>query len=86
MGGSVLETEAENGALDWKDDTFKGVMIYDKIADSAGGWIIVKRIPNITLYESAIQVAMINILFGVIGLILVVMATLFVSFKITSPD
>ncbi|MFK4996656.1 sensor histidine kinase [Bacillus sp. N9] len=60
-------------------------MIYNKIADSAGGWMLIKRIPYTTLYESAIQVALINILFGVIGLCLVILATFFVSFKITSP-
>ncbi|MBS4210093.1 sensor histidine kinase [Bacillus sp. FJAT-50079] len=81
----LIQTDAESGTLEWQDESFKGVMIYNKIADSAGGWMLIKRIPYSTLYESAIQVALINIMFGVIGLTLVILATFFVSFKITSP-
>jgi two-component system, sensor histidine kinase YesM len=81
----ILETENESGTIEWKDDSFNGVMIYDQMSPSAGGWRLVKRVPYATLYESAFRVAGINIMFGIIGLSLVVLATLFVSVKITSP-
>ncbi|RBW69112.1 sensor histidine kinase [Bacillus taeanensis] len=81
----LLAASTENGALEWQDNTFNGVMIYDRIAPSQGGWVIVKRIPYTTLYESAFNVTKMNILIGVFVLILVIFATLFVSFKITSP-
>jgi two-component system sensor histidine kinase YesM len=83
--GSVLKTNDSSGTMEWKKDSFQGLMIYDKLSDSSGGWIIVKRIPYTSVFESALSVAKINILFGVIGLALVIMATFFVSFKITSP-
>ncbi|MFT4415050.1 cache domain-containing sensor histidine kinase [Fredinandcohnia humi] len=83
--GPLVNTNEEQGAMEWKDAFFDGVMIYNKLPQPAGGWMLVKRIPYATLYQSVFRVAIINIMFGVIGLILVVLATLFVSFKITSP-
>jgi len=82
---SLIKNNEPNGMMEWKKDSFHGLMIYETLDDSSGGWILVKRIPFTSVFESALSVAKINILFGVIGLILVIMATLFVSFKITSP-
>lgn len=82
---TLLATEEENGQLEWQEGMFTGVMIYDRLSQSAGGWMLVKRIPNSILSDSAFTVAKINILFGGIGLVLAVLLTLFVSFKITSP-
>jgi two-component system, sensor histidine kinase YesM len=80
----ILANKAK-GTMEWKEDAFNGVMIYDQIPESAGGWFLVKRIPYSSLYESAFNVTKINIMFGVIGLVLVILATLIVSFRITSP-
>ncbi|MCM3440562.1 histidine kinase [Metabacillus halosaccharovorans] len=82
---SLIKNNKPNGMMEWKKDSFHGLMIYETLDESSGGWIMVKRIPYTSVFESALSVAKINILFGVIGLILVIMATLFVSFKITSP-
>jgi two-component system sensor histidine kinase YesM len=60
-------------------------MMYDQTQAAVGGWVLVKRVPFTTLYENAFVVTKINILFGVVGLCLVILATFFVSFKITSP-
>ncbi|MFC0472676.1 sensor histidine kinase [Halalkalibacter kiskunsagensis] len=79
------QSESASGKIEWKDSTFHGVIVYDAISDAMGSWILVKRIPYTTLYESAYGVAIINIIFGVLGLTLVILATFFVSFKITSP-
>ncbi|MGD6957923.1 sensor histidine kinase [Rossellomorea aquimaris] len=81
----ITESKDVSGTLEWKEDSFNGVMMFDQLPASAGGWLLVKRVPYVNLYESAFSVAKINILFGVLGLSLVVLATLFVSFKITSP-
>ena len=81
----VIHSNQEKGTMEWKEASFNGVMIYDQIPESAGGWFLVKRVPYVTLYESAFNVAKINIMFGIIGLLLVILATMFVSFKITSP-
>ncbi|MCL7746227.1 sensor histidine kinase [Halalkalibacter alkaliphilus] len=77
--------EEQSGTFEWKDATFQGVVVFDRLSDATGSWLLVKRIPHTTLYESAYGVALINIIFGVVGLTLVILATFFVSFKITSP-
>ena len=81
----ILESKDVSGTIEWEEDAFNGVMMYDQLPASAGGWLLVKRVSYANLYESAFSVAKINIMFGVLGLTLVVLATLFVSFKITSP-
>ncbi|MEG9299060.1 sensor histidine kinase [Mangrovibacillus sp. Mu-81] len=81
----IVEEKEGDGTLEWKEDAFNGVIMYDQLPQSAGGWILAKRVSYANLYESAFSVAKINILFGILGLTLVVLATLFVSFKITSP-
>ncbi|NQD64908.1 sensor histidine kinase [Bacillus haikouensis] len=81
----IVEEKEGEGTLEWKEDAFNGVIMYDQLPLSAGGWILAKRVSYANLYESAFSVAKINILFGILGLTLVVLATLFVSFKITSP-
>ncbi|MGX1195174.1 cache domain-containing sensor histidine kinase [Metabacillus sp. SLBN-84] len=82
---SVMNADTASGTFEWEEDSFNGVMMYDRLSESSGGWILVKRVPFHILYDSAYSVAKINILFGVIGLSLVVLAVLFVSFKMTSP-
>lgn len=81
----IVGEEKSEGTMEWKEDGFNGVIMYDQLPLSAGGWILAKRVSYANLYESAFSVAKINILFGILGLTLVVLATLFVSFKITSP-
>jgi two-component system, sensor histidine kinase YesM len=81
----IIDSSVESGTLEWEEGTFNGVMVYDQLPSATGGWYLVKRIPYSTLYESAFDVTKINIMFGVFGLLLVILATLFVSFRITSP-
>ncbi|WP_226035119.1 sensor histidine kinase [Aquibacillus saliphilus] len=81
----LINATEENGQLEWNDSSFQGVMVFDKISQAQGGWVIVKRLPFTTLYESAYRVATINIVFGILGLSLVIFASILVSFKISKP-
>jgi two-component system, sensor histidine kinase YesM len=81
----LIHSNHTKGTMEWEKDDFTGVMIYDQVSASAGGWYLVKRVPYATLYENAFNVTKINIMFGLIGLLLVILATFYVSFKITSP-
>lgn len=72
-------------SLEWKDDQFSGVIVYDKFPAQYKDWYIVKRIPYDVLYQGARETALINILIGVITLVIVLLATMFVSFKLTAP-
>ncbi|OIJ22288.1 histidine kinase [Anaerobacillus alkalidiazotrophicus] len=84
-GQKLLEASELSGSIIWNDENFHGVIVYETISPHLGGWMLVKRLPYHTLHESAYGVAMINIVFGVIGIFIAVLATLFVSYKITSP-
>ncbi|OIJ17501.1 histidine kinase [Anaerobacillus alkalilacustris] len=81
----LLEAPDVSGFFEWDDDNFHGVIVYETLPTPIGGWMLVKRLPYHTLHERAYGVAMINIIFGVIGIFIAVLATLFVSYKITSP-
>ncbi|WP_066365293.1 sensor histidine kinase [Neobacillus fumarioli] len=72
-------------SLAWKDPHFNGVIVYDKFPAPYKGWYIVKRIPYNVLYQSARETALINIVIGMTTLIIVLIATLAVSVKITAP-
>lgn len=72
-------------SLEWKDDHFSGVVIYDEFSGSLKDWYIVKRIPYDLLYQGARETALMNILIGFVSLVIVVLATLVVSFKFTEP-
>ena len=82
---AIMDSEMEKGTMEWENGDFQGVMMFDRTDLAVGGWILVKRVPYSTLYDNAFVVTKINILFGVVGLCLVILASLIVSFKITSP-
>ncbi|WP_163537481.1 sensor histidine kinase [Gracilibacillus sp. YIM 98692] len=81
----LLASEDESGVLKRDDENFQGVIVYHRISKALGDWILIKRLPYTTLHQSAYDIGLINIGFGLIGLALVIIATFFVSFKITSP-
>jgi two-component system sensor histidine kinase YesM len=72
-------------SLDWKDSHFNGVIVYDKFSNPYKGWYIVKRIPYNVLYQGARETALMNIVIGIITMIIVLLATMAVSVKITAP-
>ena len=74
-----------SGVIDWKEQGFSGVVFYEKLPDHLGGWMLVKFIPYSYIYADARQIARINIVIGLAVLLLIVLATTFVSFRITSP-
>ncbi|WP_223066964.1 cache domain-containing sensor histidine kinase [Paenibacillus caui] len=76
---------AETGHFEWDQDGFKGITVYGKITMFGQSWILVKQIPDQYLYKNAQQLLMINALVLVTFLIIAIMATVYISFKLTSP-
>ncbi|WML28238.1 sensor histidine kinase [Neobacillus sp. OS1-33] len=72
-------------SMEWKDQQFSGVIVHNKFSAPYKNWYIVKRIPYNVLYQGARETAFINILIGIVTLVIVLIATMFVSFKITAP-
>ncbi len=81
----VKKAPLSSHSLEWKDKQFSGVIVHERFSAPFQEWYIVKRIPYNLLYQSARETAFINILIGLVTLGIVVVATMFVSFKFTSP-
>ena len=81
----VKKEPVSSKSTEWKDQQFNGVIVYDKFSAPYKNWYIVKRIPYRVLYQSARETALINIVIGIVTLVFVFIATMFVSFKITAP-
>ncbi|MEH7081653.1 sensor histidine kinase [Neobacillus drentensis] len=81
----VKKVSSTTKSMEWKDKQFSGVIVHDKFSAPYKNWYIVKRIPYDVLYQSARETALINILIGIVTLVIVLIATMFVSFKITAP-
>lgn len=81
----VKRTSESSQSLEWKDTEFSGIIVYERFTDSFKDWYIVKRIPYDLLYQGARETVLTNILIGLISLVIVVFATMVVSFKFTAP-
>lgn len=59
--------------------------VYQQLGSSYADWTIVKQIPNETLYARATALTWNNAVIAFAALILVIVATLFISIRITGP-
>ncbi|THF74019.1 sensor histidine kinase [Cohnella fermenti] len=81
-GGEDAEA---SGHFAWNDDGFSGIVIYDTLQTNFMEWLVVKELPYSYLYEDAQTVRTLNSLIIALFLVVVVIATLFVSFHFTKP-
>lgn len=85
---SVLHSGSESGYLEWntKDkNNFTGIIFYDQIQSNYSEWTIVKMQPYSYLNRSANQITQINAIIAALFLIVVVAATLYISYHFTNP-
>lgn len=78
---SIKEQPSSTKSLEWDE----GVIVFDQFSGPLENWYIAKRIPYDVLYQIARQTAYTNILIGIVTMVVVLVATMFVSFKITAP-
>jgi two-component system sensor histidine kinase YesM len=81
----VKSLKASTGYFDWNEKNFNGITLYEKIPVYDQNWFLVKQIPNSFLYKNALQLIRMNSLVIIFFLIVVIMATLYISFKFTLP-
>ncbi|MEO3944082.1 histidine kinase [Gorillibacterium sp. CAU 1737] len=81
----ILSSGKDSGHLLWKDDHFSGIILYDTLKTNYMNWIIIKRLPDSYLYENANTINTINTFIITVSLIIVVIATLFISVSFTKP-
>jgi two-component system sensor histidine kinase YesM len=81
----IKSLKADKGYFDWNETNFNGITLYEKIPIYDQSWFLVKRIPNSFLYKNALQLIRMNSLVIIFFLIVVIAATLYISFKFTLP-
>ncbi|WP_132004712.1 sensor histidine kinase [Mesobacillus foraminis] len=73
------------GSFESDTQQFKGLTIYDTVNYQGQKWVLAKRIPNNVLYKNVNQLVLINSLVILVSLFIVIIATLYISLKLTSP-
>lgn len=87
MGGKTV-TDLANADMAQERGSFdrgKATNIYQRIETPYMNWTLVKRIPDAFLYSSARELTRIQLAIAAVSLLLIVIATLFISVHITSP-
>ncbi|WP_145325572.1 cache domain-containing sensor histidine kinase [Paenibacillus xylanexedens] len=74
---------AQNVAGHFEQD--RSMYVYQQLGSSYADWTIVKQIPNETLYARATTLTWNNAMIAIAALVLVIVATLFISIRITGP-
>lgn len=82
---SLLAAQDESGFIEWKDDAFSGIVVYDTLKTQYMDWIIAKQLPYSYLYQNAQTIRTISTGIIAVSLVVVVVATLFVSVQFTRP-
>ncbi len=83
--GSIKAGGATSGQLDWDDESFSGVMFFNRVQTPFMDWYLVKMTPDKHLYTTADRIARINTWVGIGFLAVAVIATLIVSIRFTKP-
>jgi two-component system sensor histidine kinase YesM len=82
---AILNQSSSSGHVEYHDDEFDGIHIYQTLSTSFAEWTLVKRVPYEQLYKNARQLTLMNSLVVSLFLIIAVAATLYISFHFTSP-
>ncbi|MDM5280110.1 sensor histidine kinase [Paenibacillus silvae] len=81
--GQAHASEARNAEGHFEQD--HSMYVYQQLGNSYADWTIVKQIPNETLYARATSLTWNNAMIAIAALVLVIVATLFISIRITGP-
>lgn len=81
----LQQLDQPSGSFEWDSDEFNGIHIYERIDSPLSDWVLVKRIPNEVLNSNARQLTEINMLILIAFMIIVIFATLVISFRFTTP-
>lgn len=81
----LQQLTGEEGSFEWKDEVFSGMTMYQRMETSFMNWTIVKQIPYSHLYEDARDLTRINSWVFSLFLIVVILATVIISIRFTSP-
>lgn len=81
----VSGSASGSGVIEWTDEAFSGIIIFDTLSANYMDWIVVKRLPYSYLYKSADAIRTINTIIIIIFMAVAVVASAFVSYHFTNP-
>ncbi|GIQ68902.1 sensor histidine kinase [Xylanibacillus composti] len=81
----LLDDRSPRGHFEWKQDSFSGIIVYDSMQTQYADWLIVKQLPYDYLYEGAQAITKINTYIVACFLVVVIIATLIISFQFAKP-
>ena len=81
----VVGAAQTSGNFSLNQDGFSGEIVYDKMETQFLNWTLAKRIPNETLHRTAREVALFNSGIAVLFLVLTMLATVLITFRLTAP-
>ncbi|WP_240416400.1 sensor histidine kinase [Paenibacillus periandrae] len=81
----LMSQNSNSGSFEFKSKQFSGVHIYERMNAPYMNWTLVKRIPYESLYKNARELTIINAMIFSLFLIVVISATLYISFRFTAP-
>lgn len=73
------------GTFEFSNDDFKGIVIYQSLTMDGAEWTLAKLIPYSELFSHARQLVFIQSLIAIVCLVVIVIATLWISFHFTKP-
>ncbi|MBS4206580.1 sensor histidine kinase [Bacillus sp. FJAT-50079] len=82
---TLHNTQKPSGYFESESREFSGITIYETVKHGNQSWMLAKRMPNQVLYKNANQLVLINALVISVSLIIVIIATIFISLRLTSP-
>lgn len=81
----IRQNDVNSGYMSWEDDSFKGMVFYNRVTSPIMDWYLIKLTPYKKLYTTADRIAQINTWVGVLFLAVAAIATLYISYRFTKP-
>ncbi len=92
IGGTIddpwleqIRSRHEEMSLEWQDDVFRGVFVFDRLPAPFSDWMIVKAISNERMYSNAQSIVKMNIYILLFFFLISSVAAVLVAFKLISP-
>lgn len=81
----ILARSEPSGVIEYADDAFAGIHLYQSVTTPFADWMLVKRVPYDRLYQGARELTVINSLIVGFFLIVAAIGASYVSLHFTSP-
>lgn len=77
----IYESDNNQGSFEYDNNVF----VYQRLQEAGADWTLIKQVPVSYLNREANQAAMINLMLLAFSLIIIVIATILISIRITAP-